>query len=857
MTQVRTIKEQLRTLLRRTPMTVYAVVFGLLVGGIVWEVLDKIQTRTLNAIFRQELVTVLDQRAREALIRFDHLADSYSALTRLLVNDRRLTDYLAYEYRSLDEGSALKEYRTEQPPWLPEASRWLPPVSPSHVALLDMAGRFREIYWLTDSPPPEQLFTEAGGFLAQSRLNAVLTVLDDKPYLMVASLVENGESQVVATMLVVVPIDTVFLNGAQGQPQEEVVTAVLDDDAQVVLASSSPSKVAVLSGIEGLDRRYAITYQSFFDYEGSDLGLEFVTLVPRDRIRQVTSRVARLERRQRATAALVFIAVYSLLFMVVSNRLARALRRLSDFSQRALGFTHPTGRGGNQLLILEDWMREYIGRVRDAREEMRARHETEIQASAALTSAIMEASLDSIITIDETGRIVEFNPTAERTFGHDRAHAVGADITSLILDEPCRERFRKLLETCLREQGPPVADVRTEMMAIRQDGAAFPVELAIKPIDLQGRILFTAYLHDISERRRQEEEIRTLAAFPSESPTPILRVNRPGVISYANDASEPLLQYWGCQRGQTLPLNWRIRIQRALDSGRHRELEIPVGDRVFSMLLAPIAELDYVNMYARDVTEARVAEAQARQHQTELVHVCRLSTMGEMATGIAHELNQPLSAIVNYANGSRRRLELGQLDTETLKEPLNQIASQAARAAEIIRRLRALVSRQSTQRRPVQINSLVQEVLSFVDYELRKLMVQVDSDLGTELPSVRADLVQVEQVILNLIRNAVDAVRDNPPNERRIWIGTRMTAGGRVAVEVSDNGAGLSPETHQRLFEPFFSTKKTGMGMGLAISQTIAVDHGGKILAAERPGGGAAFTLELPALAFQEAAGVL
>jgi C4-dicarboxylate-specific signal transduction histidine kinase len=303
-----------------------------------------------------------------------------------------------------------------------------------------------------------------------------------------------------------------------------------------------------------------------------------------------------------------------------------------------------------------------------------------------------------------------------------------------------------------------------------------------------------------------------------------------------------------------LPLNWQLRIPEGLDSGQPREAEIQVDGTYFSLLLAPVIELEYVNIYARDVTDARVASAEARQHQTELVHVCRLSTMGEMATGLAHELNQPLAAIVNYANGTRRRLEMGQISTTELEEPLNQITRQAARAGDIIRRLRALVSRQPAQRRPVDANSMVQEVLSFLEYEIDKFGVTLETDLHDNLPAVRADLVQIEQVVLNLIRNAVDAVKDNPAGERRVWLETMPSSQGGVSIRVRDNGPGLSAEIRGRLFEPFFSTKATGMGMGLAISQTIARDHGGRISVWDVEGPGAVFTLALPAMFQQESA---
>jgi len=216
--------------------------------------------------------------------------------------------------------------------------------------------------------------------------------------------------------------------------------------------------------------------------------------------------------------------------------------------------------------------------------------------------------------------------------------------------------------------------------------------------------------------------------------------------------------------------------------------------------------------------------------------------------GIAHELNQPLSAIVNYANGTRRRLDTGALEPADLKEPLRQITAQASRAGEIIRRFRALVSRQPTQRRNVSINDMVKEVLSFVDHILRKLGVVVETRLAAPAPRVRADLVQMEQVILNLVRNAIDAVKDNPPKRRQVWIRTRLSPLGQVQMAVTDNGPGLAPAAKQHLFEPFFTTKTEGMGMGLAISQTIAEDHGGRITVDDAPQGGAIFILELPAV---------
>jgi C4-dicarboxylate-specific signal transduction histidine kinase len=400
-----------------------------------------------------------------------------------------------------------------------------------------------------------------------------------------------------------------------------------------------------------------------------------------------------------------------------------------------------------------------------------------------------------------------------------------------------------VLKNCSAESAR-VSDARSEMVAVNSESGQFPVEVAIIPITIEGKDLYTVYLHDISERRRQEYEIRSLAAFPAESPVPILRVNRAGVLTYANDASSPLLDYLGITRMQVIPLNWRHHIDRVLELGENREVELDIGEKVYSIMLSPVSELDYVNLYARDITETRAAEAEARRHQTELVHVCRLSSMGEMATGMAHELNQPLSAIINYASGAKRRFLHG-ASAEELGEPLDQIRAQASRAARILKRLREMVERHMPDRSDVDLNNMVHEVLSFIDFEIRKAGVEVQLDLEKQIPKARVDLVQMEQVVLNLVRNAVDALNEAgcKPAIIRISTGEEQEM---LTLTVEDNGPGVPEETVIRLFEPFFSTKQTGMGMGLSISETIVADHDGRITYAPSKLGGAAFTIWLP-----------
>lgn len=246
---------------------------------------------------------------------------------------------------------------------------------------------------------------------------------------------------------------------------------------------------------------------------------------------------------------------------------------------------------------------------------------------------------------------------------------------------------------------------------------------------------------------------------------------------------------------------------------------------------------------AQDVTERRVAEEEARAREAELAHVLRLGTMGEMAAGLAHEINQPLAAIVSFARGCTRRLRSG-TEAETLLEPIEQIATQAMRANEIVQRLLGYVRKQKPPRERAAIAELVQDVASLLAGEARRRGIVLRMELASNLPAVEVDRIQIEQVILNLVRNALEAT---PTGEGEPVVEIRTEHDGAfVAVAVTDQGEGLTAEQRDRVFEPFFTTKKAGLGMGLAISRSIVRAHGGRISASGNAGRGATFRFTLP-----------
>ena len=255
--------------------------------------------------------------------------------------------------------------------------------------------------------------------------------------------------------------------------------------------------------------------------------------------------------------------------------------------------------------------------------------------------------------------------------------------------------------------------------------------------------------------------------------------------------------------------------------------------------------------FLRDLTERQQTEARLQDLQAELVHVSRLTAMGEMASALAHELNQPLSAIANYMKGSRRLLE-GSADERApvLREALDKAAEQALRAGQIIRRLRDFVARGESERRVEDVKKLVEEAsaLALVGAKDRGVRVRFEFDPHTDF--VLADKVQIQQVLLNLMRNAIEAMEES--EKRELVVSTVSAQDNMVEISVSDTGTGIAPEIGAQLFQPFITTKRQGMGVGLSISRTIVEAHGGSIVPRSNPGGGTVFSFTLPALSKEE-----
>jgi two-component system, LuxR family, sensor histidine kinase DctS len=272
----------------------------------------------------------------------------------------------------------------------------------------------------------------------------------------------------------------------------------------------------------------------------------------------------------------------------------------------------------------------------------------------------------------------------------------------------------------------------------------------------------------------------------------------------------------------------------------------PLFDRDGSLIGGVLTFRDTAPLRRRMLEALETSETRLKQHENELARVSRLTLMGEMASGIAHEINQPLSAIMSYCQASLSLLEEDEPDLALICQAIQSAVTQADRAGKIVRRLREFVSKKQLQHTPVDVNHAVTNALTLAEYDLHSQGITVDYQPGTQLPLVYADTIQLEQVVLNLVRNALDAMQGQmePP---ALQVETTFNAR-RVCIKVGDNGPGIPGDKIDNIFAPFFSTKTTGMGLGLTICQTIIESFGGEISAHNRSAGGAEFVVELPPL---------
>jgi len=276
--------------------------------------------------------------------------------------------------------------------------------------------------------------------------------------------------------------------------------------------------------------------------------------------------------------------------------------------------------------------------------------------------------------------------------------------------------------------------------------------------------------------------------------------------------------------------------------GRRIEISLTV-----SPLLNKYGKVIGASKVARDITTSREAEGELQRVRTELARVARVTTLGELTAAIAHEVNQPLTGVISSGNACLHWLAANPPNLEAARRSVERLIDDGNRAADVIRRIRDMVRKSPPRKDPFNINDTIMEVLALIRTELSRNDISPRAELSNDVPVVWGDRIQLQQVILNLIMNAIEAMSEVSPTQRKLLIASAKDGSNGVLVRIQDSGIGLDGESLDRLFEAFFTTKARGMGMGLAVSQTILQAHGGRLWATPNASHGATFQFTLPA----------
>lgn len=493
---------------------------------------------------------------------------------------------------------------------------------------------------------------------------------------------------------------------------------------------------------------------------------------------------------------------------------------------------------------------------------------TEAVSEAGPDPQLKALDLAQIMVRDFDGTIRFWTSGMERLYGFRREEAIGRishELLKIDFPIPLAE-----INSALVAQG----EWSGELCHRRRDGEEIVVlsQWALGRDDSRSAV--TEVSNDITGLKRAERELRAreahLQSILETIPDAMVVIDERGLMSSFSSAAERLFGFTayeviGRNVSMLMPNPYRDShdgyLERYMRTGERRIIgmgRVVVGQRkdgsTFPMELA-VGEVNsddkqFFTGFVRDLTERQKADARFQELQSELLYISRLTALGEMGSALAHELNQPLSAIANYMKGARRLLEDRDDDvSDRLRGAMDKAAEQSLRAGQIIRRLRDFVARGDTEKQVESLTKLIEEASALALVGAKERGVRVTYELNAAEHFVLADKVQIQQVLLNLIRNALEAMETS--DKRHLTLSTRSMEPNMVQISVADTGSGVDPDMQRQLFQPFVTTKATGMGVGLSISRTIVEAHGGKIILEPNPGGGTIFRLTLRSVTFE------
>jgi two-component system sensor kinase FixL len=476
---------------------------------------------------------------------------------------------------------------------------------------------------------------------------------------------------------------------------------------------------------------------------------------------------------------------------------------------------------------------------------------------------LIETAPDGIVIIDNTGLVQTCNSACLRLFGYEADEVVGQNV-KMLMPAPYREEHDTYLKNYHETGRRRIIGIGREVRGRRKDGTIFPLELSVGEAGNGDGQVFIGIIRDITQRKQYETDLlerkARLTSILETVPDAIIVIDDRGIIESFSPAAERLFGYASAEVvGRNVSILMPAPYRGAHDGYMHHYLttgekriigigRVVVGQRAdgatFPMDLA-VGEVNIAGRrlftgFVRDLTEHQHAEKRLQDLQSELLHVSRFSAMGQMSSTLAHELNQPLTAITNYVKACRRMMDASDAKpSPKVLETMDKAVAQAVRAGQIIRRMRDFIEKGQTDRTAEAINKVVEEASALALVGAKQENIRVNFQLAPESPPVWIDKIQIQQVVLNLVRNAMEALIHSPV--RDLTIGTAASFDDMVEVTISDTGPGLAPVVATNLFQPFVTTKPKGMGLGLSICRSIIDAHGGRLWASANPNGGITF----------------